>query len=392
MASDYPSDWDSRRHDIYERDGYQCQNCGAGGGPHGSADLHAHHIVPKSKGGTHKRSNLISVCRDCHNAIHGDSQAPTSTNRSSTISSERELYASLVDVLESVAECEAKSNDALDRLINQLEAVGDGYDFTVEEYTSIRYGVIKQAFHIKEKIDQYESTTRKYLDKDAQTDIDAYIDAAWDSIQAKINVIGHVDDLFMEFTDRDIECTGCGEIVESGAQYCNNCGKDLKLEHVCSSCGSSLDAEDNFCTNCGSEVQEKQTPDKQLDVNEEHVEMHVSEIRSEIDDTVNKAIFVQLQQEKFVEIWIEDRDVPWDYCPNCGFERGVLSSMNQAICILCEAEWNKKGILNRRWEVVEGSNIRADIDGSETHWGRLGREKSKEGIYKQKIPELQDRV
>ncbi len=36
-----------------------------------------HHIVPVSKGGTHERSNLMSLCRSCHNKIHlemGDRQ------------------------------------------------------------------------------------------------------------------------------------------------------------------------------------------------------------------------------------------------------------------------------------------------------------------------------
>jgi predicted restriction endonuclease len=77
MDTDYPSDWESRRKKVYERDDHKCQNCGRGGGEHGNVELHAHHIVPKSKGGTHKKSNLISVCKQCHNAIHNDSNAPT---------------------------------------------------------------------------------------------------------------------------------------------------------------------------------------------------------------------------------------------------------------------------------------------------------------------------
>jgi hypothetical protein len=77
MANGYPSDWDSRRKKVYQRDEYTCQNCGIQGGPRGDAELHAHHIVPKSKGGTHNTSNLKTLCRDCHNAIHGNSVAPT---------------------------------------------------------------------------------------------------------------------------------------------------------------------------------------------------------------------------------------------------------------------------------------------------------------------------
>ena len=31
-----------------------------------------HHIVPVSRGGTHDDSNLMSLCRSCHNRIHHD--------------------------------------------------------------------------------------------------------------------------------------------------------------------------------------------------------------------------------------------------------------------------------------------------------------------------------
>lgn len=75
--SNYPSDWNSRRRQVYQRDGYVCQNCGARGGPKGEAELHAHHVVPVSNGGSHEVPNLTTVCKDCHDAIHGDVQAPT---------------------------------------------------------------------------------------------------------------------------------------------------------------------------------------------------------------------------------------------------------------------------------------------------------------------------
>ena len=33
-------------------------------------DIHVHHIVPKSRGGSDKKENLINVCLDCHSKIH----------------------------------------------------------------------------------------------------------------------------------------------------------------------------------------------------------------------------------------------------------------------------------------------------------------------------------
>lgn len=84
MSRNYPSDWNQRRKSVYQRDEYECQNCGTKGGPRGNAELHAHHIVPKSSGGTHELSNLQTVCEDCHNAIHNKAQAPTATLTSDT--------------------------------------------------------------------------------------------------------------------------------------------------------------------------------------------------------------------------------------------------------------------------------------------------------------------
>lgn len=79
MSAGYPANWDQIRREVYQRDNYTCQNCGAGGGSQGGQELHAHHIVPISSGGSHNSSNLITMCAQCHNAIHTDAtaQGPT---------------------------------------------------------------------------------------------------------------------------------------------------------------------------------------------------------------------------------------------------------------------------------------------------------------------------
>lgn len=61
----YPDDWDDLRREVYARDGYRCANCGAT-----DVDLHAHHIVPLSVGGTNERTILVTLCQDCHQRIH----------------------------------------------------------------------------------------------------------------------------------------------------------------------------------------------------------------------------------------------------------------------------------------------------------------------------------
>ena len=63
-SNDYPSDWDRIRTQVLSRDNYKCGNCGS------SHNLHVHHIVPLSKGGTNNLSNLKTLCEDCHKSLH----------------------------------------------------------------------------------------------------------------------------------------------------------------------------------------------------------------------------------------------------------------------------------------------------------------------------------
>lgn len=66
-ASRYPSDWAEIRSEIYARDDYTCQNCGATGA---DTTLHAHHSTPVSRGGGHDPANLNTLCKSCHQAAH----------------------------------------------------------------------------------------------------------------------------------------------------------------------------------------------------------------------------------------------------------------------------------------------------------------------------------
>ena len=61
----YPPDWDDIRRNVYCAANYRCQNCHTG-----DRQLHAHHIVPLSLGGTNSLSNLACLCRDCHKKLH----------------------------------------------------------------------------------------------------------------------------------------------------------------------------------------------------------------------------------------------------------------------------------------------------------------------------------
>lgn len=70
--TEYHNGWDTRRRQVYQRDRYQCGNCQSEGGLYGDVEVHAHHIVPKSQGGSDRFGNLVTLCADCHARVHND--------------------------------------------------------------------------------------------------------------------------------------------------------------------------------------------------------------------------------------------------------------------------------------------------------------------------------
>jgi len=63
-VDNYPSNWPWKRYKVLVRDSFKCQNS-----PNHLAQ-EVHHIVPLSRGGTNKMSNLVSLCKRCHIACH----------------------------------------------------------------------------------------------------------------------------------------------------------------------------------------------------------------------------------------------------------------------------------------------------------------------------------
>lgn len=57
------------RHQVFQRDGYRCRECGA---TNKQTRLHVDHIKPVAKGGTNDLSNLQTLCEDCNQAKYTD--------------------------------------------------------------------------------------------------------------------------------------------------------------------------------------------------------------------------------------------------------------------------------------------------------------------------------
>jgi len=60
--------YDKLRNKILERDGWRCQVCGS------LSELEVHHMQRRSRQGDDSSENLITLCSDCHQAIHAGSE------------------------------------------------------------------------------------------------------------------------------------------------------------------------------------------------------------------------------------------------------------------------------------------------------------------------------
>lgn len=77
------------RFEVFKRDGFKCQYCGA---TPPSATLHVDHIVPVASGGQNDMDNLITSCADCNlgkGAVDLD-VAPMSLDEKAALIAERE--------------------------------------------------------------------------------------------------------------------------------------------------------------------------------------------------------------------------------------------------------------------------------------------------------------
>lgn len=67
-SGEYPSDWPEISKSVKRRDDYTCQNCGKRDTR--TWKLEAHHVIPISQGGSHRMSNLTTLCSWCHGGEH----------------------------------------------------------------------------------------------------------------------------------------------------------------------------------------------------------------------------------------------------------------------------------------------------------------------------------
>ena len=243
MSEGYPSDWDSRRKDVYQRDDYTCQNCGTTGGPRGNAELHAHHIVPKSNGGTHKRSNLKTMCSECHKAIHGDVMAPTpdevlpENTDSIRITNVQELVSLVGDTI-----------DLYKRL--RSHPILNGDRTTVDG--SIDDEILIETTKKREILSEY--TNLSFNSDQRQEAVDTLIQTTAQHLYLMTDVVACLS----QFYDvaQETNCPSCGSEQSVKSDYCGECGSALPTIWQCPECNRDVNTfQNDFCTHCGSELE-----------------------------------------------------------------------------------------------------------------------------------------
>lgn len=183
----YPSDWNQRRKRVYQRDNYTCQRCGTKGGPYGNAEIHAHHRIPISQGGGHELSNLVSVCRSCHEAIHGHpigggrrntrstSFLPNWANppynlRQNRFSDDSETYINYLNKSTELNNGVEEISYTVNQLFDDLESINsDSYKSTTDE--DIRHSFKKTVGKYKKQLSSLDADAEEFFTISANMEI-----------------------------------------------------------------------------------------------------------------------------------------------------------------------------------------------------------------------------
>lgn len=384
MSEGYPSNWDSRRRRVYKRDNYTCQNCGARGGSHGNTELHAHHIVPKSNGGTHQTSNLVTVCKQCHKAVHGSASAPTSSYRRES----SKLEDRVATILEDIYELENESNQIFD---NRVKSVYDGIvledeSVNVEKLDGIG-DILQNNLELKQKVKEYESLT-KGSEGDYWELANWLVEETKESIQLKVELVSITTDFIEEAMNEDVECANCAEVIDAKNDYCKNCGKEIRIKSICPSCNEELAEDASFCPNCGYDIEEDDVEyDETRNVSEERVEEFLKVFTEKYQDLLVKSTIVLYIVEILSGSTLRTRQ----YCPNCGFMGGMEGGVagKKAGCIVCGTVLENTS--GDKWKIIDyelhdsddSTHIETELDDELqiTEIEELGKERYEQGKY-----------
>lgn len=284
VAEQYPPDWDSRRREVYQRDEYTCQNCGRKGGHSGSVELHAHHIVPKSSGGTHSKSNLTTMCSECHNAIHNDAEAPTTQGRLDTegeiidYQNLWELSNSVVDSLFEEGSLHVATPDSWKKVdINKI----------IVHYDDQGKHVRKRVHSTKRSIsdfDPYDNYNSEHVDEEFKELVEEFLEIFLDLLNQFLEIDRLIERYVQQLTT--VKCPECTKDHNYTDDFCGNCGCEIPTILACPDCHEIREeTQQGFCKNCGGKL--NQYPERRLDQIEKTIILIKNE-KEKLEDIVDK--------------------------------------------------------------------------------------------------------
>lgn len=382
MTSDYPSDWNSRRKQIMERDEFTCQNCGIQGGSYGNAELHAHHVVPKSRGGSHDVSNLISLCSDCHQTVHSkNAQAPThNQQQNSEIDYSNPDYLTLVDkVLNDTLTIMSVTTSLLRTTGEDFSNDEVEYEETLDVQNDVRVAIVQTFEHI----DLVESIWKgNYPDELVET-INQGIEAAEKVLEKLSNPLNLVENCLIDCHTQEISCPACGTSIDEDDTFCGGCGSEIAaMKPSCPACDAEVNKDDKFCRDCGNELEEYTGPILESTQIDPDFYMKMYEQSVEIEESIDQFVESQIQIEIQYRISSESQlRILWEYCPSCGFPNGVLRSPHKIECIVCNSEWVDRGSSNHNLEMTTGDQWGESQ--SEGEWAEMGEQRYQEQRYQE---------
>lgn len=343
MSEQYPSDWNSRRKQVYQRDNYTCQNCGAQGDSHGSAELHAHHIVPKSKGGTHKLSNLKTVCARCHRAIHGDNIAPSAdqTLGNELILDEDQYPYSALDHIQCV----------------NLAA----------EITFTRYNEVLESF----------DELLEYLHASALTsEVDHNLKRQWENTVKDIRAsLDHLEDSFEQLLDLST-ASFSSECIIAYESIATNIEEDIGDFREYLKLLSRIFEKDEITKKDINRIRASQ---EELENSQENTSEALEELASNIDSDITEIVHQVDERTK-------SKANNFSKCPFCGSESKILMPAAGLVqCHSCKAEFIRK---SSDWKLMNGPPEWVGEELFYWYWKELGEidfqtEKEKSTIRRQ---------
>ena len=140
------------RHQVFQRDGYRCRECGA---TNKETTLHIDHIKPVSKGGTNDIDNLQTLCETCNLAKYTDEWVGGKTNIELINKEMDNIGIELENITNQIAL--AKTNEERTALFNELDTIEEKIDILedrIKSYETQEYErIIKELSKLVDNLD-----------------------------------------------------------------------------------------------------------------------------------------------------------------------------------------------------------------------------------------------